>query len=396
MRLYTNLVSGVTTTLSNIFQENEYADKAVQKLLKSNPKWGSRDRRFIAESIYEIVRWYRLYYELLGQKPQCQADWYQMFGIYWILKGETLPDWDEFKLLDVSNIKGQFKNINRLEITTSIPDWLHEIGQEELKSDWKPTITALNERAETVLRTNTLKITRKELQKVLDKENIFTTPFGKSALILQKRRNVTNTKAFRKGYFEIQDASSQEVALFSELKPNMTVVDTCAGAGGKTLHFASLMQNKGQLIATDIFGWKLKELKKRVQRAGVSIVQTHTIQNASDYENLYGKADRVIIDAPCSGLGVLRRNPDTKWKLSLDSIEKTRQTQKEILDHYSPITKKGGLLIYVTCSVLPSENQDQVYAFLKRNSNFELVEEKTLLPQTFGFDGFYMAKMMKK
>ncbi len=396
MRLYTNLVSGVTSTLSDIFQNKEYADKAVQKLLKSNNKWGSRDRRFLAESIYEIVRWYRLYYEILGQIPDSKTDWYKMFGIYWILKGETLPDWDEFQNMDQKEILEKFQNIDRLEIKASIPDWLNELGEKELKKNWKLTILSLNERASTVLRVNTLKTSQSEAIKALEKENIQTTIFGESALILTERKNIVHTKAFRNGYFEVQDASSQEVALFSEIKPGLTVVDACAGAGGKTLHIAALMQNKGKLIAADIFGWKLKELEKRAKRAGASIIRTKTLHNDQIFKDLYETADRVILDAPCSGLGVLRRNPDSKWKLSPESIEKVKQTQKEILDNYSPITKKGGLLIYVTCSILPSENQEQVQAFLNRNDNFELVDEKTLLPQTFGYDGFYMAKMKRK
>lgn len=396
MRLYTNLVSGVTSTLSNIFQKNEYADKAVQQLLKSNSKWGSRDRRFLAESIYEIVRWYRLYYEILGQKPKTIDDWYGIFGIYWILKGESLPDWKEFSNLDEKEIQKQFKNIDQLEIKASIPDWLNEMGKKELKENWEATIMSLNERSSTVLRVNTLKTSQLEAQKALEKENIETSILSESALVLKERKNIVHTKAFRNGYFEVQDASSQEVALFSEIKPDMTIVDACAGAGGKTLHLAALMENKGKLVATDIFGWKLRELAKRAKRAGASIIRIKTIHNDQIFKDLYDTADRVLLDAPCSGLGVLRRNPDSKWKLSPKAINDVIQIQKEILDNYSPITKKGGLLIYVTCSILPSENQEQVQAFLKRNSNFELIEEKTLLPQDFGFDGFYMAKMRRK
>ena len=394
MRLYTNLVSGVTNSLSSIFQENKYADKVVPQLLKSNKKWGSRDRRFLAQSIYEIVRWYRLYYEILGHQPTSQADWHQMFGIYWILKGEALPDWEVFSNLNEKSIKSAFEKINSLKIKASIPDWLDDIGLKELNSDWEATINALNQQAPTVLRTNTLKISRKNLRILLEKENIATMPFKASSLILKEHKNILHTKAFKDGLFEIQDASSQEVGHFAEIQPNMRVVDTCAGAGGKSLHFAALMQNKGQLFALDIYDWKLKELRKRAKRAK-AVIQTATIDDSDIYTTLYDTADRVIIDAPCSGLGVLRRNPDTKWKLSLKKINKIKKTQREILDNYSPITKKGGLLIYVTCSILPSENQDQVQAFLERNNQFELIEEKTLLPQDFGFDGFYMAKMRR-
>ncbi len=395
MRLHANLVEGVATTLFEIFQNGRYADKAIQYTLKSNKKWGSRDRSFVAESTYEIVRWYRLYHEIRTLEPKTINDWYQMFAIYWLIKGGELPEWNEFRNLNQQTLLGRYERITKLESKESIPDWMHELGQKELKKAWPATIQALNKRAPIVLRVNTLKISRKDLQEVLENEKILTYPFGDTALILKKRTNVFGTEAFKKGYFEVQDASSQEVAAFADIKPGMRVVDTCAGAGGKTLHLAALMQNKGQLIATDILEWKLGELKKRAKRAGVSNLQIRPIIKSNVYKRLYGTADRVIIDAPCSGLGVLRRNPDSKWKLDLDFIERIKETQKEILDKYSQITKKDGILTYVTCSILPSENQEQVQAFLKRNDQFELIEEKSLLPQDFGFDGFYMAKMRR-
>ena len=395
MRLHANLVEGVAVTLFEIFQNGRYADKAIQYTLKSNKRWGSRDRSFVAESVYEIVRWYRLYHEIRTLEPQSVKDWYQMFAIYWLIKGGELPDWNEFRHLNQQTLLGRYERIAKLESKESIPDWLHEIGQKELKDKWPETIKALNKRAPIVLRVNTLKIERKELKALLEKENIFTYPFGDSALILKKRTNVFATEAFKKGYFEVQDASSQEVAAFADVQPGMRVVDTCAGAGGKTLHLAALMKNKGQLIATDIHEWKLAELKKRARRAGASNIQIRPIVKSQVYKRLYNTADRVIIDAPCSGLGVLRRNPDSKWKLKPEFIDNIKATQIELLDKYSPITKKEGILTYVTCSILPSENEEQIKAFLARNDQFELVEEKSLSPQGFGFDGFYMAKMRR-
>lgn len=396
MRLHANLVEGVAVTLFEIFQNGRYADKAIQYTLKSNKRWGSRDRSFVAESVYEIVRWYRLFHEVRTREPKTVRDWYQMFAIYWLVKGGELPDWNEFRYLNQQTLLGRYERVKELASKESIPDWLDELGRKELQDKWPETIKALNKRAPIVLRVNELKISRKELLEVLEKESILTYPFGESALVLKKRTNVFSSDAFKKGYFEVQDASSQEVALFADVAPGMRVVDTCAGAGGKTLHLASLMENKGQLIATDILEWKLGELKKRAKRAGAHNIQIRPIDKSNVYKRLYGTADRVIIDAPCSGLGVLRRNPDSKWKLEPEFIDNIKETQKEILDKYSPITKKGGIMTYVTCSILPSENQEQVQAFLKRNEEFELIEEKSLLPQDFGFDGFYMAKLRRK
>ena len=204
-------------------------------------------------------------------------------------------------------------------------------------------------------------------------------------------------KPFKKGLFEVQDASSQLVADFLDVKPGMRVVDTCAGAGGKTLHLAALMQNKGQVIATDIYANKLKELKRRARRAGAHNIEPRAIDSSKVVKKLYGSADRVLIDAPCSGLGVLSRNPDAKWKLQPEFIETLKLTQEEILKQYSKIVKDGGKMVYATCSVLPSENQEQVEKFLasEEGKSFSLKEDRKILSSETGFDGFYMALLEK-
>jgi len=178
----------------------------------------------------------------------------------------------------------------------------------------------------------------------------------------------------------------------------MRVVDACAGAGGKALHLASIMENKGQLIALDIYANKLNELKRRAKRAGAFNIETRLIDTTKVIKKLHEKADRVLIDAPCSGLGVLRRNPDAKWKLQPEFIENIKKTQAEILDNYSKMVKPGGKMIYATCSILPSENEKQIKDFLKRDTgkDFTFAKEKKVLPSTSGFDGFYMALLEKK
>ncbi|NUO01804.1 MAG: RsmB/NOP family class I SAM-dependent RNA methyltransferase, partial [Saprospiraceae bacterium] len=188
--------------------------------------------------------------------------------------------------------------------------------------------------------------------------------------------------------------SSQLVAPFLEVQPGMRVVDACAGGGGKTLHLAARMQNKGSIIALDTEGWKLDALRKRATRAGASIIETRHIQNNKVIKRLHGSADRVLLDVPCSGLGVLRRNPDAKWKLDPAFLDRVRQTQAGILQQYSAICKTGGKLVYATCSILPSENEAQVARFLEANSNaFRLIAQQRILPQDDGFDGFFMALM---
>jgi len=172
----------------------------------------------------------------------------------------------------------------------------------------------------------------------------------------------------------------------------MRVVDACAGSGGKTLHLAALMQNKGRIIAMDTFERKLEDLRKRASRAGADIIETRAITSTKVIKRLSGQADRLLLDVPCSGLGVLKRNPDTKLKLQPDDIDKVRKIQSEILASYPNMVKPGGLMVYATCSVLPSEDEEQVRNFLKNNSsNWDLLEEKRLWPATDGFGGFYMA-----
>jgi len=175
----------------------------------------------------------------------------------------------------------------------------------------------------------------------------------------------------------------------------MRVVDACAGAGGKSLHLAALMENKGQLIALDIYQGKLNDLKKRAKRNSVHNIDTRLIDSTKTIKKLKNTADRVLIDAPCSGIGVLKRNPDSKWKLQPEFLEKIKSTQAEILDKYSQMLKVKGQMVYATCSILPSENEKQVANFLSTHSEFKLLSENKVSPEKSGYDGFYMALLEK-
>ena len=213
-----------------------------------------------------------------------------------------------------------------------------------------------------------------------------------------RRESVNATLLVKNGYFEVQDASSQLVAEYLDVEPGMKVVDTCAGAGGKTLHLASFMKNKGQIIAMDIYESKLRKLKVRARRNKVHNIDTRVIDSTKPIKKLYGKADRVLIDAPCSGLGVLRRNPDSKWKLQPEFLDNIKKVQQDILQHYSKMVKHGGKLVYATCSVLPSENQHQIAEFVASESGKEvkLVKDNKVLAHISGFDGVYMAQLERE
>jgi 16S rRNA (cytosine967-C5)-methyltransferase len=214
--------------------------------------------------------------------------------------------------------------------------------------------------------------------------------------VLSKRQTLQKTEAFANGLFEIQDAASQQVAPLLAIKPGMNIIDACAGAGGKTLHLAALSQNKGQITALDVEARKLEELKRRARRAGVTNIKTFPVGNGGIIKQLQASADRLLLDVPCSGLGVLRRNPDAKWKLSLPFIETVRQTQQNILQNYSTMLKPRGIMVYATCSILPSENEQQVELFLQKNSNFEMISSHRLSPASSNTDGFFMAALQRK
>ena len=401
MRLHRNLVFTVIDSMKLIFNEEEYADKVVQKALKKDVRWGARDRKFVAETIYEMVRWKRLYNEIAGTKSHYSTEnvW-KNFSVYAVLKGYKLPDWPQFVGVPERRYKGKFDELQKTRVfKESIPDWMDELAVKELgEKHWSKEIEALNKQAEVLLRTNTLRTNKASLRKKLSEEGIETIFLDgyPDTLKLVERANVFRTKCFKDGLFEVQDASSQLVAAFLDVKPGMRVIDTCAGAGGKTLHLSALMENKGQIIATDIYESKLKKLKIRTRRAGAHNITTKVIESSKVIKKMKGTADRVLIDAPCSGIGVLKRNPDSKWKLQPEFVENIIKTQAEILQSYSQLVKVGGKVVYATCSILPSENENQVKKFLKENPNFEILKDKKVSPFKTGFDGFYMALLERK
>ncbi len=403
MRLHRNLTYAVIDSLRDIFNEGAYASKAVETALRRDKRWGSRDRKFVAETIYDIVRWKRLYAEIANVKaPFARPDLWRLFSVWCVLRGIKLPDWNQIEPTPTRRIKGKFDELSQIrKYRESIPDWIDEVCLDELgEKVWTEEIASLNKQAEVILRTNTLNSTKENLQKKLAEEGIETEFINgyPDALKLVERANVFKTEVFKKGFFEVQDASSQLVAAYLDVKPGMKVVDTCAGAGGKTLHLSALMQNKGQVIAMDIYESKLKKLKVRARRNGAHNIDMKVIDSTKVIKKLHEKADRVLIDAPCSGLGVIRRNPDSKWKLQPEFLDSIRQVQQDVLQQYSKMVKPGGKLVYATCSVLPSENQNQVKFFLNSDAgkDFTFVKDDKILSHKSGFDGFYMSLIERK
>jgi len=388
------LLQTIVDALVIIFKENKYADKVIEKTLKEHPKFGGRDRRFIAESTYGVVRHYRLLAHLAGTED----GFWEILGTYFIIQYLPIPDEREFKRLTEKEILDKYKSIKDEKILQAYPDWLWEICERELGTEvWEKEAKALNNQASVVLRVNTLKTKKDILTKHLAEQEIEVESIEgfNDALLLLKRQNIFQNQLFKLGLFELQDAGSQYISEFLNVEPGMRVIDACAGGGGKTLHISALMQNKGRIISMDITQWKLDELKKRARRATASNVEPRLIEGTKTIKRLENTADRLLLDVPCSGTGVIKRNPDAKWKLNLDFIDRTKAIQQKILSDYSIMTKKGGQLVYSTCSILPSENRKQVDYFLENNSDFELIKDKTILPSE-GFDGFYMALIKRK
>ncbi len=387
MKIPANLLQAIPVALLDIFQQKRAADKVIEYYLRHNKKWGSRDRRFFAETVYSIVRHYRK----LWAQASLPRDQY--------LQSEKLQSSQMEKLIKVFSEPESVSSETSLTFAEreSYTDWFDELGRRELGDNWESIAKSLNQQAPVFLRTNTIKTQREKLQNLLEQEGVITRvcPENETGLVLTERKNVFITKTFQQGLFEVQDISSQHVAPLLDPQPGEKIVDGCAGAGGKTLHLASLMKNKGRIYAMDIYERKLEELRRRSTRAGCDIIETKLIDSTKVIKRLERSIDGVLLDVPCSGSGVLKRNPDTKWKFQKEDMERLIKTQREILQSYSRMVKKGGRLVYATCSVFPSENIEQVLNFTQKNPDFKLLNSRSFRPDMESGDGFFTALLVR-
>ncbi|HKM63216.1 MAG TPA: RsmB/NOP family class I SAM-dependent RNA methyltransferase, partial [Acidisphaera sp.] len=287
-----------------------------------------------------------------------------------------------------------------------MPDWLLPQLAERFRDRLEPEARALLAEAPLDLRVNTLKTTREAAQAALAAEGITAepTPLSPWGLRVSGRLPVTTGPAFRDGLVEIQDEGSQIVALMADARPGMRVADWCAGAGGKTLALAACMQNRGHIVACDVNVRRLDAAVRRLRRAGVHNVERHLTEAGDRWvKRRAGSFDRVLVDAPCTGTGTWRRNPDARLRLTEADLRELTAKQASILDAAAPLCRPGGRLVYATCSLLPAENETQVNAFLTRRPDFRRLpatavwagappgDDLHLTPARNGTDGFYCA-----
>ena len=402
MKLHRNIALGIVSGLENTLIEKRPAADVLKKLLKINPSWGSRDRKTIAQVFYDIIREKKFFHALTGPESEAANLW-NLIGCWMVLNDFPLPEWVEFKNIDAEEIRAKAPVlVQDRKYKYSIPDWLDQIGVENFGEEiWEKEIESLNTPANLVIRVNTLLTTVEKLkEKLLKKYNIITriVPDYPHALVFEKKQSLQNIKEYRKGWFEVQDANSQKISPWLKPESGKYYIDACAGAGGKSLHLADLTKDSSKIVALDIYPAKLHELRKRCYRNKIESIQTANVNDKELFKTLESNADGVLIDAPCSGLGVLKRNPDTKWSLTPKRLNEILKIQESILQAYAPLVKKGGDLVYATCSILPIENKLQIVKFLssKIGSKFELEKEHTYFSHLTDFDGFYCARLIKK
>lgn len=393
MRIHRLLAEACVVLLGQVFDEGRVLDRVMAAAFKANPKWGKRDRGFVAESCWEVVRWRRALGFVAGAE-----DTRSLLAAEWRRQGFDLPDWWEWPGEDVGEME---KRESQLEsqpraIRESVPDWLDLLGVSELGDRWDIELTALNQRAPVCLRVNRLMATKEEVVVWLNDEGVEVAEIeGVDDALLLPLGKILPKRLFQDGRVEIQDAGSQAVAPLLGVEPGMRVVDACAGAGGKTLQLAASMLGSGEILALDVSARKLMELKRRAGRANVRNVRMEE-WGKDTLKTRIGWADRVLVDAPCSGLGTLRRQPDLKWRLSEESLVEKRDIQSRILENCLEFLKEDGQLVYATCSVLPSENERQVEELIARDSRWAIDTELKVSPAETGWDGFYACRIIRK
>jgi 16S rRNA (cytosine967-C5)-methyltransferase len=412
MRFSRPLLDACTAAFAAVLPLAEPADAALSAFFRGHPKIGQRDRAIIADSVYAALRRRRLLETVAGEASPRRL----VIATWCLLLGASLREIEPWLRGEESQwlaaIKQQAAGDESFEVQCDLPDWV--IGKLRGRFD-EPSLLALAkgllQTASLDLRVNPMKMSREDAAQRLARDgiNATLTPYSPEGLRVEGRPAINRHPVFLEGGVEVQDEGSQLLCHLVAPKRGEMVVDFCAGAGGKTLALGALMRSTGRLYAFDISPKRLAGLKPRLARSGLSNVHPQRIVGANEprVKRLAGKIDRVLVDAPCSGLGTLRRNPDMKWRQTAEDVRELVAKQSALLAHASRLVKPGGRLVYATCSILDEENRAVAEGFLSASPQFRLLpavealeRERIVLsmgdyfeiwPHTHGTDGFFAA-----
>jgi 16S rRNA (cytosine967-C5)-methyltransferase len=445
--------------LEKILASASPADGIITAYFRNCRYIGSGDRRAISEMVYRILRHYQELGWYLQGIPAEKTGWARLMVLAYAHlfqklsqdqihnlcqksknSGIQLSDKqkqsspshvdardDRFAPAPLSPLEAMVINeMDRLKPNTmpewvklNVPEWMLERLKATFGKDTFKAVQALNQAAPFDLRVNTLKTTREDVLSELNSNGFkaVPTPWSGVGVRLTDRRPLSGHELWAQGHIEVQDEGSQLLGLLTDARPGMAVLDFCAGAGGKTLTMAATMHNRGRIVATDIAAWRLDRSRERVRRAGVNNVEFRPLEEEATLQWLKRQSrrfDRVLVDAPCSGSGTWRRNPDLKRRFTESDLEELKVKQQQILVRAAPFVKPGGRLVYATCSLFIEENSDQIHTFLESNKDFSLYPVTTvwedvlkspcpesgdtlqLTPHTHHVDGFFIAIMERK
>lgn len=394
------------------------ADAVLAQWMKNQPSLGGRDRAELSDAVFALVRQWRLFEQLTADSGELQSRRMALLALVELHGLEAVSQGLEAEELQwLQHAYAANKDSLPFAQRFSLPDWLAE----ELQKQDNPEAlaAALNVEASIDIRVNPLRADRKKMLKALQQderaafkpEAMTYSPWG---IRLEGRPTLRHWPEFDKGELEVQDEGSQILAALLAPRRNEIIIDFCAGAGGKSLLLGALMRGTGKLYAMDVSAARLERAKPRYARCGIDNVNSIAIPENDDarLQRFYGKAQRVLVDAPCSGLGTLRRNPDLKWRLRPEEITQYVELQQVILQRAAKCVAPGGRLVYATCSVLPQENEQQIQAFLQACPDFQVVPVNEVLkaripnllmqgdylslrPDLHGTDGFFAAVLVR-
>lgn len=419
--------------LYKIDKENAYSNIELnQQIKEANIKLNNKDIGLISEIVYGVTTWRLTLDDIIKKYSKIKlkkiSPWILnilRIGAYQIIFLDKIPKSAAvnesvnlakryghssssnfvnaiLRKIEKSDYEELFKikdDIERISKTTSMPEW---IIKELLKNNNIETVEKIcknsNIKPKISIRINNLKITKQELIKKLEEKDIkYQETNYEDFLILDKVKNIENLDLFKKGYFTIQDISAGLTAKMLEPKEGENILDACSAPGGKTTYIAELMKNNGNIEAWDIHEHRTKLIQENAKRLEINIIKTKVKDATIYYEKYYEKFDKILLDVPCLGIGVIKRKPDIKWKRKPEDIFEITKIQKIILKNCSQYLKKDGVLVYSTCSILEEENENIIESFLKENNNFEIVENGivNIIPDNEK-DGFFMCKIHKK